>query len=106
MFEKKYIKKIILIISILSIIFLTGCGGFFNFDGWIWPDDLEFIAMIEGLKTPSDIGNYMIENFTGEEHLFYELDPYTLWKIKKGDCSDFANFGRFAAHWHGYETYQ
>lgn len=98
-------KKALLIISILSIIFLAGCG-LFNLNGWPWPeDDLEFMAMVEKLNTPQEIADYMRDNFTYEEHKFYTPDPYTLWKTEKGDCNDFATFGIFIAHWHGYEIY-
>lgn len=97
-------KKALLIISILSIIFLAGCGTF-DLDGWVCPDDIDFIATIDKLKTPQDISTYMVENFTYEIHDFYAPDPYTLWKTKKGDCNDFATFGIFIADYHGYETY-
>jgi len=98
-------KKALLIISILSIIFLTGCG-IFNLNGWVWPDDLEFITMVESLDTPEKIAEYMQDNFTYEAYPIYAPDPYTLWKNKKGDCNDFSTFGVFIAHWHGYGTYQ
>ena len=98
-------KKALLIIFILSIIFLAGCG-IFNLNGWVWPDDLDFITTIEGLKTPQEISDYMIDNFTYELHTLWTPDPYTLWKTGKGDCNDFSTFGVFVAHWHGYETYQ
>jgi len=87
-------KKIILLILIL--ILLTGCG-IFNLNGWICPDDGEFLAVIEELDTPQKIGDYMLENFTYEAHNFYAPDPYTLWKTKKGDCNDFSTFGVFIA---------
>ena len=48
----------------------------------------------------------MKENFTYEYHAFYAPDPYTLWKLKEGDCNDFACFATFIANYHGYETYQ
>lgn len=99
-------KKALLIISILSIIFLTGCG-IFSLDGWIWPeDDLEFMAMIEELKTPQEISDYMVKNFEYELHRLWTPTPYFLWKRGKGDCNDFDAFARFVANWHGYETYQ
>jgi hypothetical protein len=99
-------KKALLIISILSILFLTGCG-LFNLDGWLWPeDDLEFMTMVKELDTPQKISDYMMSNFTYKEHKIYAPDPYTLWKTEKGDCNDFSTFGVFIAHWHGYETYQ
>lgn len=97
-------KKALLIISILSIIFLTGCGVF-SLNGWIWPDDLEFIALIEELDTPRKISCYMIDNFTYVEHDAWTPNPYTLWKTKEGDCNDFATFGIFMAHENDYETY-
>ncbi len=98
-------KKILLIIGILSIIFLAGCGTF-NLDGWIWPDDIEFMACIGELDTPEKIGGYMLENFTYKAHIFYAPSPYKLWLTKKGDCNDFATFGVFVANYHSYETYQ
>lgn len=97
-------KKILLIISILSIIFLTGCG-IFNLDGWVWPDDLEFIDTVESLYTPEKIAEYMQDNFTYEYHSIYAPDPYTLWKTQKGDCNDFATFGQFAAFYNDIKSY-
>ena len=96
-------RKIILLILIL--ILLTGCG-IFDLNGFITPDDEEFIACIMELDTPLKIGNYMAENFTYEIHDFYAPDPYTLWKNQKGDCNDMSTFGVFVADYHGYETYQ
>jgi len=69
------------------------------------PDDIEFLTLVEELNIPEKIGEYMLENFTYEVHEFYAISPYELWKIKKGDCNDFATFGMFIANWHGYETY-
>jgi len=96
-------RKIILLILILLL--LTGCG-ICNLNSFVLPDDEEFLAVIEELDTPQKIGDYMLENFTYEMHAFYAPDPYTLWKIKKGDCNDFSTFGIFVAHYHGYITYQ
>ncbi|GAJ14905.1 unnamed protein product, partial [marine sediment metagenome] len=99
-------KKALLIIFILSIIFLAGCSGIFNLNGWIWPDDLEFMALIEELDTPQKISDYMRENFIYKANVIYAPDPYTLWKTGEGDCNDLETFARFVANWHGYETYQ
>jgi len=99
-------KKLTVLVAIILIVgLLSGCG-IFNLDGWVWPDDLEFLACIKELDTPRKIGDYMYENFTCESHPLWTLSPYKLWKIKKGDCDDMSNFGDFAAHRHGYETYQ
>jgi len=95
-------KKIILLVIIL--IFLTGCN-IYDLNYFVMPDDIEFLALVEELDTPEKIGEYMLENFTLKLHNFYTPDPYTLWKIKEGDCNDFATFGIFIANWHGYETY-
>jgi len=99
-------KRIFLLIMIL--ILLTGCSGngIYNMNNFVIPDDLEFLAVVESLDTPYKIGQYMKNNFTIEVHYYYAPDPYTLWKTKKGDCNDFATFGTFIAHYHGYETYQ
>jgi len=101
-------KKTLLIIFILSIIFLAGCG-LFNLNYFIMPNDAEFLALIEELDTPEKICRYMQENFAWEYH-FSAYSPYQMWlanaKTKAGDCNDFACFGVFIAHYHGYETYQ
>ena len=98
-------KLAVILIVVLLGVFLTGCG-IFDLDNFITPDDAEFIACIERLDTPQKIGDYMLENFIYEAHIFYAPDPYELWKLKKGDCNDFMTFGIFVANYHGYETYQ
>jgi len=101
---KRKVLLLVLVISLISI--LTGCGEMaFYLNGWVWPEDLDFITTIERLKTPQEISDYMIDNFYHETHAFWTPSPYTVWKTKKGDCNDFATFGAFVAHWHGYETY-
>ena len=93
-----------LIVLLILITCLTGCG-FFNLNGFA-PDDLEFLAVVESLDTPEKICDYMKENFTYKIHYLYAPDPYTLWKLKEGDCNDFSTFAVFIANWHGYEAYQ
>lgn len=99
----KFMKKIILLV--LSLIFLTGCG-IFDLNNFIIPDDLEFIAVVESLNTPEKICEYMKEDFTYQKYAFYAPSPYRLWLTKNGDCNDFATFGVFVANYHNYETYQ
>lgn len=96
--------KKLLIIFLISLIFLSGCG-LYNLSNFTLPDDLEFLSLIEKLDTPKKICDYMKKNFTYEPHAFYAPDPYTLWKTGKGDCNDFATFGIFVANYHEYETY-
>jgi len=97
-------KKIIL--SIIILIFLTGCGGLYNLNNFVLPNDLEFLTLMEELDNPQKIGDYMEENFTYELHLFYILIPYELYLIQKGDCDEFSIFGILIANYHGYETYK
>ena len=95
-------RKLILIL--ILTVFLSGCGVF-NLNGFIMPDDMEFLAVVESLDTPKKICQYM-KNFTFKYHTFYAPSPYTLWKIREGDCNDFSTFAVFIADYHGYETYQ
>lgn len=97
-------KKLILLFILLTLL-LSGCG-IFNLDGWITPDDAEFLALIQELDTPCKICQYMIDNFTYKENTSYNPNPYELWLIQEGDCNDFATFGIFIANYNGYETYQ
>jgi len=99
-------KKVIILI--LFTILLTGCGTF-NLDGFVMPDDLEFLAVVESLDTPEKICTYMKENFKWVSH-FSAYSPYQMWlantKTKAGDCNDFSAFAVWVAHYHGYEVYQ
>lgn len=96
--------KRIFTLSII-VLLLSGCG-LYNLSNFTLPNDLEFLAVVNELDTPEKICSYMEENFTYEYHSLYAFDPYILWKIKKGDCNDFATFGTFIANHHGYEVYQ
>ncbi len=96
-------KKIFILV--LLTMFLSGCGNF-NLDGWVVPDDLEFLAVVEELNTPRKICQYMLDNFESEPHPYITLTPYQLYLTRKGDCDDFSTFAVFIANYHGYETYQ
>jgi len=96
-------KKIILILTLT--ILLSGCSVL-DLGDFVLPDDINFINTINELDTPKKICSYMKDNFTYKTRLFYQPDPYAFWKLKKGDCTDFANFASFVANYHGYETWQ
>jgi len=99
-------KKIcFLIFFLIFIIFLSGCG-FFNLYDFILPDDIEFLQLVQSLKTPEEICRYMRDNFECEYFPFKTLSPYELYLTKKGDCDIFATFATYIANYHGYETYQ
>ena len=98
-------KKLPLILILLtSIILLSGCG-IYNLNCFTLPDDIEFLALIQELNTPKKICQYMADNFTYELHIFNILSPYQLYITQKGDCDDFANFAIFISNYHGYETF-
>lgn len=100
-------KTLLILFAILTI-FLSGCSisGFIYLSDFVLPDDIDFLKTINELDTPEKICSYMKNNFTYEAHYFYAPDPYTLWKTGKGDCYDFANFARYIANYHNYDTYQ
>ena len=107
---KKKMKKIgISILIVLVVILFTSCWtgmeiGWLTINDFIIPDDYEFLILIEKLFTPFLIAAYMQNNFE-YEYSRYAKTPYQLWKIKKGDCNDFALFATFVARYHGYEAY-
>ena len=94
-----------IIISLLIIISLAGCG-ICNLNTFTLPNGIQFIECVDSLDTPQKISDYMVANFTYEKHLYYAYDPYTLFVEEYGDCNDFAAFGTFVANYHGYTTYQ
>lgn len=97
-------KKIVIGL-LLMVLLLVGCG-IFNLSYFVTPDDLKFDAVVVSLSTPVRICYYMWQNFTYTTHILHTPSPYTLWKIKEGDCNDFSTFGVYIANYHGYETYQ
>ena len=97
-------KKIVLISIILIALLTTGCGVS-SLGNFVLPDDIEFINTIKTLDTPQKVCEYIQNNFIPEAHLFYNLNPYELYKTKKGDCYDTAIFAQFVANFHGYTTY-
>jgi len=50
----------------------------------------------------------MLENFANhtKEAKPNIRNPYKFWKIRKGNCVDFSEFGAFVANHHGYKVYQ
>ena len=96
--------KKLLILLILSIFFLSGCG-IYNLSNFVLPDDTEFITLVRELDTPKKIGDYMLENFTYEPNSIL-LNPYQLSLIEEGNCDDFSYFATFIANFNGYEIYQ
>jgi len=112
-FEKIKRKYFFVIIFLILAIFLTDCNG----GGIVTPStttvpenggmdeyDPIFVNLLEELDTPKKICDYMEENFTYKNH-DGKWTPYELYLSEWGDCGDFATFGCYFAHYHGYETY-
>ena len=69
--------KKLLVLSILFIFFLSGCGlGLYDLNLFTIPDDAEFLALIQELDTLERIGDYMLDNFETEPHPYITLTPY------------------------------
>ncbi|GAF79164.1 unnamed protein product [marine sediment metagenome] len=102
-------KKALLIISILLIIFLAGCNGF-DLSSWVCPNDQEFIALLDSLNTPEKICKYM-ESFEWNVSI-HTYSPYQTYLANlegwndTGDCDDFAAFAVYAANWNEIEVYR
>ena len=92
-------------IIILLLSLLTGCG-IANLNDFTVPNDMQFLECIDSLNTPKKICQYMCDNFEYEYHALISIDPYTLWKTKKGDCNDMSAFAVFVADYNGIEVYQ
>lgn len=98
-------KRISILFFIIILLLTVGCARF-NPDEYVVPDDGGFIAVIDSLYNPQEIGNYMLANFTYEVHDFTVQTPYELYISKKGDCDEFSGFGVFVANRHDFETWQ
>jgi major membrane immunogen (membrane-anchored lipoprotein) len=98
-------KKLCIILLMISLIGLTGCG-IINPSELVLPDDLEFINLVESLDTPAKICEYMMWNFLQEPSPYSSKSPYELYLTKTGDCNDYATFGMFCANYHGYNAYE
>lgn len=97
-------KKIILIVSLIMSLIMSGCG-LYNLSGFVVPNDIHFLECVESLDTPGKLNVYMREHFSYETHFFYAPNPYEFWKLGEGDCNDFATFVNFVLNHHGYETW-
>lgn len=69
------------------------------------PNNIEFYELVMELDTPEKICNWLEEKITPVLHILYAPSPYDFWKLKEGNCNDYADFGRWVAAQHGIETY-
>ena len=95
-------KKVLMIIILCLL--LTGCWTY-DLNGFVVPDDIQFLECIAGLDTVPKIAQYMTDNFTYKS-IISPMSPYEVWQTKKCDCDGYAVFGVFVARQHGIEAYQ
>lgn len=86
------------------MILFCGCD-FYGLDGFVLPDDPEFLEVIQSLDTPKKIGDYMAANFNYKMN-YFPASPYETWKNKYGDCNDFSCFGKYAGNYNGIIVYE
>ena len=98
-------KKILNNILIISLLILfCGCDSY-NLDGFILPDDPEFLEVIRSLDTPKKISDYMGDNFTYKVN-HTPASPYKIWEIGEGDCNDFVCFAKYVGNYNGIVVYE
>ena len=93
-----------LILLLVLALMTSGCG-LFNISGFVMPDDLEFYELVMSLDTPQKIDAWLTKYCSYKESPYHSLSPYEFWKLKEGDCNDFADFAEWVAHLHGIKTY-
>ena len=82
----------------------------FDLTDWTAPNDSEFTAIIAEHDTPAKICDYM-QHFDWNISI-HTYSPYRMYLANledwndTGDCDDFATFGTWIAHQHGYEVYR
>jgi len=101
-------KKLIIIgalILALCVGLLSGCGyGNFSLCHWS-SSNTAFNNLINTLDTPKKAIDWTRNNCTHEAHSTY-YSPYEFYTYKKGVCADYTAFGMYAAHKHGYTSYE
>jgi hypothetical protein len=97
-------SKILLVGILIVVLLLTGCVVWtFNLCTWS-SSNAGFNNLISTLNTPEKAVNWLKANCNYVKHTF-PYSPYQVYSYKKGVCADFSAFGRYAAHKHGYTSY-
>lgn len=96
-------KKILIVGILIASLLLSGCVWTFNLCTWS-SSDTNFNNLISTLDTPKKAVDWLKVNCTYTPHTI-SYNPYQVYSLKKGVCSDFSCFGRYAAHAHGYTSY-
>lgn len=96
-------SKILLVGILIAVLLLTGCVMTFNLCNWS-SSNTGFNNLINTLNTPKKAVDWLAANCVYKSHAI-GYSPYQVYYYKKGVCADFSAFGRYAAHRHGYTSY-
>lgn len=101
---KKTMKSKTLLVGILiAVILLAGCVMTFNLCNWS-SSNTGFNNLINTLDTPKKAIDWLEDNCNYVKHST-AYSPYQVYAYKKYVCADASAFGRYAAHKHGYTSY-
>lgn len=96
-------SKILLVGILIAVLLLTGCVLTFNLCNWS-SSNSGFNNLINTLNTPEKAINWLRDNCDYVKHST-AYSPYQVYAYKKYVCADASAFGRYAAHKHGYTSY-
>ena len=101
-------KLFVLGIALFFCLFFVGCSWVIT--PTIIPDnggmdeyDSQFISLLDKLKTPSELLNFLSTCHYKEHNGAYT--PYEFSIKKEGDCVDFGIFNCYVLHYHDYNVY-
>lgn len=96
-------SKILLVGILIAVLLLTGCVMTFNLCNWS-SSNSAFNNLINTLNTPKKAIDWLKDNCDYVSHSV-AYSPYQVYAYKKYVCADASAFGRYAAHKHGYASW-
>ena len=101
-------KLFVLRIALFFCLLFVGCSGVTT--PTVIPDnggmdeyDSQFISLLDKLKTPSELLNFLSTcHYTLHDGTY---TPYEFYIKKEGDCVDFGIFNCYVLHYHDYNVY-
>lgn len=96
-------SKTLLVGILIAVLLLTGCVMTFNLCNWS-SSNSGFNNLISTLNTPNKAIDWLKDNCDYVSHSI-AYSPYQVYAYKKYVCADASAFGRYAAHKHGYASW-
>ena len=96
-------SKILLVGILIAVLLLTGCVMTFNLCNWS-SSNAGFNSLINTLDTPQKAIAWLSDNCDYKSHSI-AYSPYQVYTGRKYVCADASAWGRYAAHKHGYASY-